>query len=322
LMYKRIMARMDDQLSFYRDPVFSKLLPDQDPRICPPGGYTLVLSLDDLLIHSEWTREHGWRLAKRPGVDYFIRYLSQYYELVLFTDQPSAMAEMVVRKFDPYHLLLPLFREATLYEGGEYVKDLSALNRDLSKVILIDTKASAAKKQPENAIILKPWLGDPKDKELVALIPFLEYLHTMEYSDVRKALKSFEGTHIPSEFAKREAVARKKFQEQLEEERKTRPKRSGGGLLANALGLKPQPMMVSTDPTEQNRAEAFAQGKMLQDIAREQGQKRYEHMEREIRENGEKWLKEEAAFEEKAKEEMMKGMKSGFGSWFGGGSQK
>ena len=192
----------------------------------------------------------------------------------------------------------------------------------MSKVILIDTKSSAAKKQPENAIILKPWLGDPKDTELVALIPFLEYLHTMEYNDVRKALKSFEGTHIPTEFAKREAIARKKFQEQLEEERKKRPKHSGGSLLANALGLKPQPMMVSTDPTEQNRAEAFAQGKMLQDIARERGQKQYEHLEREIRENGEKWLKEEAAFEEKAKEEMMKGMKSGFGSWFGSGSPK
>lgn len=33
-------------------------------------------------------RQHGWRTAKRPGVDYFIAYLSQFYEIVIFTTQP------------------------------------------------------------------------------------------------------------------------------------------------------------------------------------------------------------------------------------------
>jgi len=71
------------------------------------------------------------------------------------------------------------------------------------------------------------------------------------------------------------------------------------------------------DPNEQTPSEAFAQGKMLQDQARERGQRNYELLEKEIRENGEKWLKEEAALEEKAKEEGMKAMKSGFTGWFG-----
>jgi mitochondrial import inner membrane translocase subunit TIM50 len=80
------------------------------------------------LIHSEWSREHGWRMAKRPGVDYFLRYLSQYYELVIFTSQPWAIAEPVIRKLDPYHIVTwPLFREATLYENGEYVKVISSV---------------------------------------------------------------------------------------------------------------------------------------------------------------------------------------------------
>lgn len=137
----------------------------------------------------------------------------------------------------------------------------------------------------------------------------------MAYSDVRKAIASFEGQHIPTEFAKREAVARKKFQEQIEEEKKKRPKHSGVGFLGNALGIKHQSMMM--DPTEQTPSEAFAQGKMLQDQARERGQKNYEMLEREIRENGEKWLKEEAALEERAKEEATKAMKTGFTGWFG-----
>ncbi|KAI6711378.1 hypothetical protein JHW43_006091 [Diplocarpon mali] len=318
LMWSRAKARVGDELNYYNEPTFKKLLPDPDPIFERP--YTLVLSLEDLLIHSEWTREHGWRMAKRPGVDYFLRYLSQYYELVIFTSQPWAMAEPIIRKLDPYHIVTwPLFREATRYENGEYIKDLTYLNRDPSKVIMIDTKPGHVQKQPENAIVLKPWEGSPQDKELVALIPFLEYIHTMNVQDVRKAIGSFAGTHIPTEFARREAIAREKFQQQVAEEKKKRPKHSGVGMLGNALGIKHQSMMM--DPADQSPAEAFAQGKMLQDQARERGQRNYEALEKEIRENGEKWLKEEAALEEKAKEEGMKAMKSGFTGYFGGGSK-
>lgn len=121
LMWKRARARYDDQLNYYNEPAFPKLLPNPDPIFERP--YTLVLSLEDLLIHSEWSREHGWRMAKRPGVDYFLRYLSQYYELVIFTTQPWAVADPIIRKLDPYHIVTwPLFREATLYENGEYIK--------------------------------------------------------------------------------------------------------------------------------------------------------------------------------------------------------
>lgn len=121
LFWNRIKARMNSFTSYYSDPAFEKLLPDEDPSLRQP--YTLVLSLEDLLVHSEWTREHGWRVAKRPGVDYFLRYLNQYYELVLFTSVPSMMADQVLRKLDPFRIIRwPLFREATKYKDGEYVK--------------------------------------------------------------------------------------------------------------------------------------------------------------------------------------------------------
>lgn len=312
LMWARFRARTGDQLNYYSEPTFKKLLPDVDPSFERP--YTLVLSLEDLLIHSEWSRDHGWRMAKRPGVDYFLRYLSQYYELVIFTSVPWAIGEPVIKKLDPYHVVTwPLFREATMYRNGEYVKDLSYLNRDLSKVIIIDTLKVHTEAQPENAIILPKWKGDPKDKELVSLIPFLEYIPTMAIQDVRKAISSFDGTHIPTEFAAREAVARKKFMEQMAEEKKKRPAKGGVSFLSSALGIKPQ----SAFEGEQSASEAFAQGKMLQDQARERGQKNYEALDKMIREEGEKWLKEEAANEELAKQEGMKAMKSGLTGFFG-----
>ncbi|KAI9924752.1 hypothetical protein ASPWEDRAFT_51512 [Aspergillus wentii DTO 134E9] len=316
LLYNRIKARMGDFTSYYKDPAFPKLLPDEDPNFRQP--YTLVLSLEDLLVHSEWSREHGWRVAKRPGVDYFLRYLNQYYELVLFTSVPSMMADQVLRKLDPYRIIRwPLFREATRYKDGEYIKDLSYLNRDLSKVILLDTKEEHARLQPENAIVLDKWHGDSKDKTLVALIPFLEYMAGMGVEDVRPVLKSFDGTFIPAEFAKREKIMREKFQKELAEEQKKRP-RSGMGTLAAALGVKSS----RTLDGEQSPSEGLAQGKMLWDQIHERGQKNYELIEREIRENGEKWLAEMAAEEEKARQEQMKYMKGSFTSMFGAGDKE
>lgn len=198
-------------------------------------------------------------------------------------------------------------------------QDLAYLNRDLSKVILIDTNPQHVRAQPENAIVLPKWTGDPKDTELVSLIPFLEYIHTMQYSDVRKVLKSFEGKHIPTEFSRREAIARAEFNKQLEAERKKHPfkGKSGMAALGALFGLKPQNLSVMVLPEgEQDPATAFAQGKMLQDIARERGQKNYEEMEKMIRENGEKWLKEEAALQEAAQKEAMNSMKTSFTGWF------
>lgn len=61
----------------------------------------------------------------------------------------------------------------------------------------------------------------------------------MQYSDVRKVLKSFEGKHIPTEFARREAIARKEFNKQLETQKSKHSKPSGMGALGNLLGLKP-----------------------------------------------------------------------------------
>ncbi len=142
----------------------------------------------------------------------------------------------------------------------------------------------------------------------------------MDFKDVREVLKSFSGKHIPTEFASREAVARERFQQQLAEERAQRPKRSGLGLLGNALGIKP----MAVDGMEQTFSDGLAQGKMYQDQMRERGQKGYEILEKEIRENGEKWLREMAAEEKKMQDEAMKGMKSGVLGFFsgGGGGQK
>jgi mitochondrial import inner membrane translocase subunit TIM50 len=138
----------------------------------------------------------------------------------------------------------------------------------------------------------------------------------MQYGDVRKVIKSFEGTHIPTEFARREAIARAEHYKQVGAKKGKAP---GGGLgwIGSHLGLKPSNMSLMVAPEgEENPQEAFAKGKMLQDLTRERGMRGYLHLEQNIRENGEKWLKEEQEMLEKANQEAMKTMQSSLFDWF------
>lgn len=204
-------------------------------------------------------------------------------------------------------------------------QDLSYLNRDLSKTILIDTRAEHARLQPENAIILPKWTGKREDahsKDLVALIPFLEYIAGMELSDVRKVLASYKDKDIPAEFHRREALAREEFSKRYNAE-KGRRKHGAGALsgLSSALGFKSSNAMMQI-PGEQSPAEALAEGKMLSDLMRERGHANYLALEKQIKENGESWLKARAEEEKKAQEEGMRNMTSGMFGMFGGAGEK
>ena len=55
-----------------------------------------------------------------------------------------------------------------------YLQDLSCLNRDLKKVLMVDCDKQATKLNESNTIVLKKWEGDPADRTLIDLIPLLQ----------------------------------------------------------------------------------------------------------------------------------------------------
>lgn len=235
----RTKERFTGIFNYFSDPAWPELLPPPYP---PPHQkpYTLLLSIDDLLVTSTWDRQHGWRTAKRPGVDYFLGYISQFYEVVIFTTQPHYTAMPIIDKLDRYNffILYRLFRDATRTVNGKIVKDLSYLNRDLSKVILLDTHPEHVETHPENSIVLPKWKGDPKDKGLVAMIPFLESIAIYKPADVRPVLKAYAGKDIPLEYAKVEAEMKAKHVAEW----KAKHKSIGPGFsFSSALGLSTTP---------------------------------------------------------------------------------
>lgn len=296
--WQRVKERFTGQVKYYTEPAFEKLLPDPLPEPYQ-RRYTLIIDLDDLLITSTWTREHGWRTAKRPGLDYFLSYLSQYYEIVVFTNQYAGTALPIIQKLDPYRssVSASLFRESARYEDGKFIKDLSYMNRPLERMIVLDTNPEAVSAQPENAILLDPWKGqtgaDSNAKELLGYLPFLEYLAAVEVNDVRPVLKAYEGTHIPSEYLRREQELRDK----IAASRSTSTRGSFFG------GAKKQ---------NNGKVEIF----MDQQRARAQ-QAHKEYMQY-LKDNGEKMLKEEKEREE----EMLKGMTTSLAGYFFEGPPK
>ncbi|KAG0280801.1 mitochondrial inner membrane protein required for protein import [Linnemannia exigua] len=254
---RRAQERYDSTRDSMSNPIWDKLLPDPLPAPYQQP-YTLVINLDNTLIHSTWDKDHGWRVAKRPGAEYFLAYLFQHYEIVIFTTQNSDTAMRILEKLDPYQYApYRLYKESTRYIDGKHVKDLSHLNRDLSKVIIMDSNPDAYALQPENSIAMKPWMGDPNDTELVAMIPFLETLALTEVEDVRGPLAKFRGTNIPVEFAKWEEDLKEQMRLQWEEEQKGKKGKGGFGMFRVGGQQAEQPPVPIFEAQRQQFQEHF-----------------------------------------------------------------
>ncbi|KAI7883626.1 NIF-domain-containing protein [Lichtheimia hyalospora FSU 10163] len=237
--YHRCFDRYTEFQKKMHEPMWENLLPDPLPE--PYNRpYTLVINLDDTLVHSTWDSKHGWRHAKRPGVDYFLAYLSQFFEIVIFTSQTSFNAQPILDSLDPYqYAMYRLYREATRYVDGKYVKDLSHLNRDLSKVIIMDSNPDSFSLQPENGIKLRPFKGDAKDMGLLEYIPFLEAITYFAPPDVRPIIQRFEGEDVPAKWAKMEQEMNDQHRLQWEAEQQTKPKMRNLGSLLGSGGAQP-----------------------------------------------------------------------------------
>ncbi|KAJ6515942.1 NLI interacting factor-like phosphatase-domain-containing protein [Mycena sanguinolenta] len=191
---------------------------------------TLVLDLDETLIHSTsrpmhasssstgffglgtFNRNKGsgrmvevvlgghstlYHVYKRPFVDFFLRTVSGWYTLVIFTASMQEYADPIIDWLDAERGILAhrLFRDScTQLPNGSFTKDLSVVDPDLSRVCIIDNspisyrinEGSFVPKSSSNGIPIEGWTHDPSDEALLDLLPVLDSLRFT--SDVRRVL--------------------------------------------------------------------------------------------------------------------------------------
>lgn len=192
----RFWGLFDKAASAAMGPGREKLLPDFPIQHLPPGCVaprTLVLDLEGTLTREEWSPEYGWRTAKRPGLDVFLRRMANVYEIVLFSEGGYAMTEPVAYQIDPFQCISHrLYRDSARFVRGHYLKDLSLLNRDLRRVVAIDNDPSAIRLHRQNGIVVKSFEDaepgsavKPGDTTLRDLVPFLEAIVERDVLDVR-----------------------------------------------------------------------------------------------------------------------------------------
>lgn len=140
LQYVKTRESLEETIATYSKPSSDALLPAMDllyPPQLAPMVRTLVIDLEDTIVHSEYRRDRGWITYKRPGVQEFLQAAWNLgWEVVLYTDQDHMSAEPIMEQIDPGRRFVPfrLFRDSTLFTGGLFkpglhLRDLSRLNR-------------------------------------------------------------------------------------------------------------------------------------------------------------------------------------------------
>ena len=181
-----------------RRPKGSMLL---EPRGAADQRVTLVLDLDETLVRSSFDTNFdadfeapfnlngSWctaRVRKRPFVDEFLTRVADKFEVVIMTAGVRPYASLVLDLLDTGRVLGPRFyREScTKTANGLLVKDLSRMNRDLKRTIIVDNSPNAYLWHPEHAIDVVDFVGDPEDDELKTIADFLDVIHDVD--DVRQ----------------------------------------------------------------------------------------------------------------------------------------
>jgi len=160
------------------------------PPINPKYKYTLVLDMDETLIHYFFTHISGMFFV-RPFCFEFLKELNDLYEIVTFTAGTKDYADNILNILDIDNNIIKyrLYRQHTTILGCSVYKDLSKLGRDLSKVIIIDNLKENFKMQPNNGIFIKTWTNDINDVQFKDLLKILKDIANLNVNDVRPIIQ-------------------------------------------------------------------------------------------------------------------------------------
>ncbi len=177
------------------------------PPIDKKYKYSLVLDMDGTLIHFLYKNKTSNSIFKfnviendimqlgmfllRPYTKLFFEKLKNFYEIIIFTNGTKEYCDKILDFIDPNqeYIKFRLYRKHSINKDNDnYLKDLSLLGRDLSKIIIIDDLAQNYKLQQDNGLPITSWKGDINDTALKDLIPILKKIVEDNVEDVRNVI--------------------------------------------------------------------------------------------------------------------------------------
>ncbi|ORM40648.1 CTD nuclear envelope phosphatase 1 [Babesia sp. Xinjiang] len=167
-------------------------------------AYTLVLDLDDTILHSVRTpgnnttssvaltmgkRVLNFVVYKRPHLDTFLMEMRKIYEIVLYSTSKQSYVDACLNDACVNHLFdRKLYRnDCSVGSDGSYIKDLSKVSSDMSKVVLLHNPLHEGFQFLPNVVPIDNWFGGQSDTALLDVMPFLEAL--IHVDDVRQILE-------------------------------------------------------------------------------------------------------------------------------------
>ena len=162
------------------------------PKKEPKYKYSLILDLDETIVHYIKYKNSEY-VQVRPYLDDFIKELSDYYEIIIFTASYQNYADLAINGIDiDKRIKYRLYRQHTMKIGNTIIKDLSKLGRDLKKIIIVDNCSENYSLQPKNGINLIDFTGNNNDDILLYLKKDLIDLYKKNPDDVRPYLKQIQ----------------------------------------------------------------------------------------------------------------------------------
>ena len=156
---------------------------------------TVVLDLDETLIRYN----NIDNLIKRPYLDDFLsRLVKAKCELIIFTASTREYADPLIDQIegDKKYFSQRLYRQHTVLIDDNYVKDLSKLGRDLSRIIIVDNEQYSFCLQKKNGILIKPFFAENEgfnlDMALDNLSIILLKIIKNSFVDIRKELELYK----------------------------------------------------------------------------------------------------------------------------------
>lgn len=165
--------------------------------------HTLVLDLDETLIHAkagfDQTADKNIEVSQdgvpfilniffRPYLQYFFETIRPLFsEIVLFTAARSGYADKILSLIDPDNKYFSrrFYRDSCSFINGEFKKDLTVIQKDLSTILLVDNTPSVML-SPENGYAIASYFGDSFDSSLLKLANDLVLCSS--FSDIRLGL--------------------------------------------------------------------------------------------------------------------------------------